>query len=348
MARICKSPYREAGISAIIVNELPTIYYTSNDDNSDNLTAPFEINNTTTSTNMAPSVTIDNTSDFDMPTAPAPTKSDARTLLLAPPSIAAHPEALTKTVEAHDRSVTDIQMLDRLAMGLVALPASTYDIVLLLTDVDGSRQESSQLLDRTVMERIVAAMKEGGRLKAQDGSFARIPSAEQTEAILAGLTKGDGEGMVKPQSTNAGQTVKLSFGKKKANAAAVPLNGIEAANTAKRKEGDNAAGNGVQATPAGVGFIDNVDDFDANMDYDDDDDEPYIPSNEELQAAEKIDPDTLLTEEDRLRPIIVRKYTICGLFLVNATLTSHQPRPASLTQSADEPAKIALAVWQSV
>ncbi|GAB7365214.1 hypothetical protein MBLNU230_g6300t1 [Neophaeotheca triangularis] len=252
---------------------------------------------------MAPSiVTIDNTDDFDMPTAPASAKSGSRTLLLAPPSVAAHPEVLTKTIEAHDRSVTDIQMLDRLAMGLVALPAATYDVVLLLTDVDGSRQESSRLLDRTVMERIVPALKDGGRLKAQDGGFANVPGAEQTEAILAGLIKGEGDGMVKPQST-AGQTVKLSFGKKKANAAAVPANGIEAANTAKRKSEDmSAAGNGVKATPAGVGFIDSTDDLDADMD---DDDEAYIPSNEELQAAAKIDPDTLLTEEDRQRPIIV-------------------------------------------
>ena len=268
---------------------------------------------------MAPAVvTIDNISDFDTPGNVAP-KGPSRTLLLAPPSVSAHPETLSKVAEAYDRNATDIQMLDRLAMGLVALPTATYDVVLLLTDVDGSRRESSLLLNREVMERIVPAMKVGGRLKSQDGTLGGTPGAEQTEAILAGLVKRDGDGMVKPDST-ANQTVSLSFGKKKANAAAVPANGVEAVNTAKRGADDISTGNGtlaqtngnglVKATPAGVGFIDTNDDFDGGFDdgsgYDDDDD-IEIPSNEELERAEKIDPDTLLTEEDRQKPLVIRK-----------------------------------------
>ncbi|EMC97061.1 hypothetical protein BAUCODRAFT_32802 [Baudoinia panamericana UAMH 10762] len=263
---------------------------------------------------MAPAVIIGNTSDFDMPNATAttaPKPSAQRTLLLAPPSVAAHPETLSQVAEAYDRNATDIQMLDRLAMGLVALPTATYDMVLLLTDVDGSRRETSRLLDRTAMERLVSSMKAGARLRAQDGSFANAPGAEQTEAILAGLVKGDGDGMVKPASS-ASQTVTLSFGKKKANAAAVPLNGVEAVNTAKRKndemtgEGSLATANGssiMRSTPAGVGFIDNTDDF--GNDYDDDDDDMEFPSHEELESAGQIDPDTLLTEEDRKRPVII-------------------------------------------
>lgn len=261
---------------------------------------------------MAPSVMIDNTSDFDT----SNTTALSRTLLLAPPSVSAHPETLTKVAEAYDRNATDIQMLDRLAMGLVTLPAATYDVVLLLTDVDGSRQESSRLLSREVMERIVPAMKVNGRLKSQDGSLGGTPGAEQTEAILAGLVKRDGDGMVKPDSA-ANQTVSLNFGKKKANAAAIPANNIEAVNTAKRRADDISTGNGysngqgpMRTTPAGVGFIDSNDDFDGGFDdgsgYDDDDD-IEIPSNEELERAEKIDPDTLLTEEDRKKPLIIRR-----------------------------------------
>ena len=184
---------------------------------------------------MAPAITIDNTSDFEMPEAPA--KPGQRTLLLAPPSVSAHPEALSRVAEAYDRNATDIQMLDRLAMGLVALPDATYDVVLLLTDVDGSRRDSSRLIDRGLMGRIVPAMKSGGTLRSQDGSFGSTPGAEQTEAILAGLVKGDDDGMIKPDSA-ANQTVSLRLGKKKANAAAVPANNIEAANTAKRKMED--------------------------------------------------------------------------------------------------------------
>jgi anamorsin len=208
-------------------------------------------------------------------------------------------------------------MLDRLALGLVALPTATYDVVLLLTDVDGSRRESSRLLSREVMERIVPAIKVNGRLRSQDGSFGSTPGAEQTEAILAGLVKGDGQGMVKPDSA-AGQTVKLSFGKKKANAAAVPANGVEAINTAKRKNedmDDRVTGNGsmayarpIRATPAGVGFVDSNDDFDGGFDdgsgYESD--EVELPSQEELDRAERIDPDSLLTEEDRMKPLNIR------------------------------------------
>lgn len=267
---------------------------------------------------MAPGVVIDNTPDFDTMDfeAPAPAVQkpanpiSQRTLLLAPPSVASHPDALTKVTEVYDRSATDMQMLDRLALGLVALPAATYDVVLILSDVDQTRQESSRILDRNVMERIVQSMKPGGRLKSQDGSFGSAQSAEQTEAILAGLVSGEGEGMVKPAEA-AAQTVKLSFGKKKANAAAVPANNVEAANTSKRKSQDisteaASGSNGVvKATPAGVGFIDSNDDLD--MEYEDEEDE--FPSDEQLQNADRIDPDTLLTEEDRQKPTNIREYS---------------------------------------
>lgn len=259
---------------------------------------------------MAPAVTIDNESDFAFPS--APTKNAQRTLLVAPPSVSAHPEALNNIFEAHDRNVTDIQMLDRLAMGLVALPSATYDVVLLLTDVDGSRSESSRLLDRNVMGKLVQALKSGGRFKSQDGSFGSTAGAEQTEAILAGLVSDGGEGMAKPAEA-AAQTVKLSFGKKKANAAAVPLNDVEAANKAAVPQGEKrklvAAG-----APSGVGFVNGVDfsnDFD--MDYDEDD--MYIPSKAELMDDDTIDPDTLLTEEDRQKPINIREFLALDMVL---------------------------------
>lgn len=268
---------------------------------------------------MAPAVVIDNTPDFGTDDFQAPLKSASngntpRTLLLAPPSVASHPDTLARVAEVYDRNATDVQMLDRLAMGLVALPATTYDVVLILTDVDQTRQESSRLLSREVMERIVQALKPGGRLKSQDGTFGRFPGAEQTEAILSGLVANEDGGMSKPEISSAPQTVKLSFGKKKANAAAVPANAVEAVTVEKRKNNDipigtgDVAQNGVnsvmKATPAGVGFIDSNDDFDGSG-YDDDDE---FPSDEQLQSAEKIDPDTLLTEEDRMKPLDIRKF----------------------------------------
>ncbi|KAK0865318.1 electron carrier [Friedmanniomyces endolithicus] len=246
---------------------------------------------------MAPSVTLDNTPDFAMPS--STTNTTPRTLLLAPPSISSHPSALAHVASNHDRNATDIQMLDRLALGLVNLPAATYDVILLLTDVDGSRRESSRLLDRNVMSQLVAAMKVGGRLRAQDGGFGGAAAgAEHTEAILAGLVQGkEGDGMLKPDSLAGAQT-------------AAPMG--------KRKSEDISTGNGslasvngagvVQVTPAGVGFVDSNDDFDGGFDdgsgYDDDED-MEIPDDAELDRAERINPDSLLSEEDRLRPIIV-------------------------------------------
>lgn len=254
-----------------------------------------------THTTMAPAFTIDTTSDFDMPTSiPAKTTTTQRTLLLAPPSLSAHPEALTNVLAAHDRNATDIQMLDRLALGLVALPAETYDVVMLLTDVDGAR---SQKLDRVVIERLVASLKAEGKLGAQNGV---LDGLEITEGVLSGLVADGSGALVKPKAV-AEQTVKLSFGRKKANAAAVPANNVEAVNTAKRKSVDISTNGPVKSTPAGVGFVELGDEF--GMDYDEDED-MEIPSNEELERAERIDPDSLLTEEDRMKPLNIRESTL--------------------------------------
>lgn len=250
------------------------------------------------STTMAPSVTIDNDSDFN-PIASLPTKAssfNARTLLLAPPSISSHEESLRNVLASHDRAVTDLQMLDRLSAGLVTLPDSTYDLILILTDADGTRNESSQLLGRDVFGRIVQALKAGGKLQAQDGTFGQA-AAENREAILAGLVVESG-GMVKPDYS-ASEAVPLRLRRKDKGAvssagppvatAAVPLNG-------KRKSVDISA-----SKPAGVGFVDFSDDFGDPMITGEDDDD------------ELIDEDTLLTEEDLRRPVTIRKSTFSEL-----------------------------------
>lgn len=207
-----------------------------------------------------------------------------RTLLLAPPSVAGAPEALNQIAAAHDRSTTDIQMLDRLAMGLVSLPPATYDLVLLLTDVDGTRTESQRILDRNVIAKIVQAQRPGGRLQSQDGTYATSDGPERTEAILAGLISQGGNGMVKPQSDGA-VSVPLRFGRKdKANAGPVTVQAVPATNGNGKRPGDAVA------LPAGVGFSDD-----------------FV----ELDDDELIDEDDLLTEEDRQRPMMPRKfYTI--------------------------------------
>lgn len=246
---------------------------------------------------MAPSVLIDGTSDFQASPAAGPhaTSSQQRTLLLSPPSVSAHPELLSRIVAAHDRNVTDIQMVDRLAAGLVALPASTYDLILLLSDADGTRQESQRLLERKILVTLADALKVGGKISSQDRQYPQS-GPERSEAVLAGLSVSE-EGVTKPAA--AGNTVKLNFGRK-ANAAAKPLNQVEAKNISAQPRGDLAV---QQLAPAGVGFVDFSDDFGMDDGFDDD----YIPSKEELMDGDQIDPDSLLTEEDRKRPIIIRK-----------------------------------------
>ncbi|QIW96869.1 hypothetical protein AMS68_002387 [Peltaster fructicola] len=243
---------------------------------------------------MAPSVLLDTSSDFDFNAVHSKSpNASKRTLIIAPPSVSAHPETLNGVLEAHDRSSTDIQMLDRLAMGLVSLPAATYDVVMLLTDVDGSAAEVDQLLDRTTMDKIFQSLDNNGRLVSRNG---RMEGTLKTEAVLAGMQDGGNGTMLKQSSGNAAQTVQLSFGKrKKADAAAVPANPVEATIVGKRKAEESV----VQLAPNGVGFVD------TNDDYEDDEMEMEIPSNEELMQADSVDPDTFLSASDLEKPIIV-------------------------------------------
>lgn len=241
---------------------------------------------------MAPSViTLDPSSDFNVPaTLAQKSNATSRTLLLAPPSIAAHPEALNRILEAHDRSSTDIQMLDRLALGLASLPSDTYDLVLLLTDADGSRSESQKLMGRDMMGRIFQALKAGGNLKSQDGNFGGSSMGqEETEGILAGLVsnEGVGGGMKKPEDTGV-QSVPLRFGKKsKASATGGPNDAVPINSNGKRKSVSQPT------QPTGVGFVDFSDDLNTSFEVGDDDD--------------LVDEDDLLTEEDKARTVIPRR-----------------------------------------
>jgi hypothetical protein len=251
------------------------------------------------------------TSDFTSSSSAATTATLPRTLLLSPPSLSSHPTRLSSLLAAHDRTATDIQMLDRLALSLVSLPPATYDVILLLTDADATRTESKRLLDRAVLARLVEALRPGGVIRSQDGGFAsgrggNDAEAERREVILAGLVVEDGEqgGARKPQG-EAAASVPLRLGRKAKSTTTSVGTGVEEVKpvaaqalgineNGKRSGGDSAgaangnamnAGSGKPAL-AGVGF-DMGDDF----------------SDDEL-----IDEDDLIDEADLQGRIVQREW----------------------------------------
>ena len=194
---------------------------------------------------MSPSiVTIDPCSDFNPAASAWPTPTittttttamDARrTLLLAPPSLAAHESSLAAAFAAFDRATTDLHMLDRLSAGLVTLPPAAYDLVLVLTAADGAlRAEAGQLLaSRAVFDRLAPAMRPGAELRAQDGGPVSDGQGRGArEAVLAGLVgSADGKAFTKPAyAEEEAVPLKLKFGAKRA-AAAAAANGTAATN----------------------------------------------------------------------------------------------------------------------
>lgn len=224
---------------------------------------------------MAPSfVTIDTNDDdvFAAPPPPVKPVDSPRTLLLAPPSIAAEEDKLRALFTSFPRSTSDLQMLDRLSAGAVNLPASSYDLILILTDTDGSRRaEALQLLTRDVYTALVPAMKAGAKLQTQDKA---LDASEALEAVLAGLVPNE-SGFEKPnyQETSA-VPLKLGGRKKRAPVAPAPPAEISFNTTAN--------GNGFGLS----GFNGN------NHDRDEDED--------------LIDEDDLLDEDDLARPIMPR------------------------------------------
>lgn len=252
---------------------------------------------------------MDTSDDFVMPT-PKAVQPLQRTLLLSPPSLSSHQEKLTGVLQSFDRSVTDLQMLDRLAIGLVSLPPSTYDLILILTDADGGRRESQGLLSRAILSLLVQALKSGGRLRSQDGQLGQSEGAEKNEAILAGLSFEPGVGFVKPD-TRGCDAVPLKLGRKKAQAAG----GVSHSNGGQVSLPLNGKRKSVEAPlPAGVGFDDGFDDSDDDL----------------------IDEDELMADEEARGPIKIRKFedtaSHTGLVLI-VSCSDRMPTQSQATSS---------------
>ncbi|PGH17011.1 Fe-S cluster assembly protein DRE2 [Helicocarpus griseus UAMH5409] len=232
---------------------------------------------------MAPSVIVDS---------PSPAQNSGRLLLLSPPSLSSHPEKLNTILSAHARDSTDLQMLDRLALGLVSLPESTYDVVMLLTGADNTLVETHRLISREILQKIVQSLKAGGKLRrgAAGDNVDEKSDSEQTfrnEAILAGLVFDDKGELAKPDSS-AQQAVPLKLGRKKKDVevgSSVVNNGVNSTITASTATNNKA--------PAGVGFIDFSDDFGT----------PVVEDGRD-EDEELIDEEALLDEDDMGRPIV--------------------------------------------
>ncbi|TQV92037.1 hypothetical protein V2A60_004344 [Cordyceps javanica] len=207
------------------------------------------------------------------------TLSAQRALLLAPPSLASHADALANVLTQYDRSITDLQMLDRLAAGVVKLPSDQYDLILVLSDAAATLSESLGLLNRAVVGAVAESLKPKGQLRAEKASENIETTSLAKEAVLAGLVGSGAGGFSKPDygDNDGAVSLKLGFRKKKADTpAAAPAPAPAVGSTIL-----NGHSNGSKpAVPAGVGF-------DFGDDLDDD----------------IIDEETLMTEEDLKRPI---------------------------------------------
>ena len=222
----------------------------------------------------------------------SPKTARGRELLLSPPSISSHPEKLNRTLESHPRDITDLQMLDRLAAGLVTLPESTYDVITLLSDADGTHTESNRLLSRQIFQVVARSLRPGGTFKAEDESSGTAGFPEQREAILAGLIA-DGSGALVKPDFDTQQSVPLRLGKKKTSQ--TPTQHDASTKVSQTHAAPTSNGTASKVAPQGVGFVDFSDDFGLPSDDQDGEDD------------ELIDEEELLGEDDMGRPIIQRK-----------------------------------------
>ena len=234
-----------------------------------------------------------------MPSTVAPEKSPhseptSRTLIVAPPSISSKQDVLEAVFENHNRSTTDLQMLDRLAAGIITLPSDKYDLVLLLSEPQGSAGEAAQFVTKDVMLQLVQSMRAGARIRRQNGTFGTV-TAERTEALLAGLLEDGTGGMVKPSFSET-SAVPLRLGgtrKTKKDHDHASANGSSAVTNANGKRDGVSAATAENERVNGVGFVDFSDDLESELITGEDD--------------ELVDEDSLLTEADLARPVVQRK-----------------------------------------
>jgi hypothetical protein len=193
--------------------------------------------------------------------------------VLCPPSVSSKPELLQNSLSSLDRSVTDVQMLDRLAMGLVVLPSGVYSSVLILSDTTPSQE-----LEKHVLENIFKSMLPKATVRSQQRDFGK---KDTLGVLMAGFMiekEGPGEDivLVKPDFQRAA-AVPLRLRKKECGSDSNPI----PAEVVTAAEGSGSILNG-------VGFVE--------IDFDD------------LEDEELVDEETLLDDGYLGTPIRQRMF----------------------------------------
>ncbi|PKX94500.1 DUF689-domain-containing protein [Aspergillus novofumigatus IBT 16806] len=142
-----------------------------------------------------------------------------QTLLLSPPSLSSQPAKLNETLQSYNRNATDLQMLDRLALGLASLPDSTYSSIVILAGGDNSFSESLKLINRQTFNQIFGSLRRGGYIYGQDAVSG--VAFDHDEAILAGLIHVGNGKYLKPDIEEM-QAVPLRLGRKNYHLAEAP------------------------------------------------------------------------------------------------------------------------------
>ncbi|KAH1334818.1 electron carrier, partial [Aspergillus fumigatus] len=142
-----------------------------------------------------------------------------QTLLLSPPSLSSQPGKLNETLQSYNRNATDLQMLDRLALGLASLPDSAYSSIVILAGGDNSFSESLKLINRQIFNQIIGSLRRGGYIYGQD-AVSGI-AFDHNEAILAGLIH-VGNGKYQKPDIKEMQAVPLRLGRKNDHLAGAP------------------------------------------------------------------------------------------------------------------------------
>lgn len=185
------------------------------------------------SDDFGPAPTANGSGDA-LPATRQPTQAAARysNLVLAAPSLASDEARLTQILSSFPTR-PDVQMLDRLALDIVALPEHHYDNIVLAVADD----ESTRLLS-PVLAKLMAALKPGRSVHVPAGPQGSL----RGDAMIVGFAVNagdDGMTLTKPeQAAAAGAAVPLRK-RKTASEKAAKLKAALASGTASRIDEDS-------------------------------------------------------------------------------------------------------------